>query len=556
MSTIKVKNEDGSWDFLQLAGEDVTELKEDVSSVKSELAQTSQDIDNKVQDYVRLNNIPNADIGMIDKLSNGHVVWIYNNRMAKSIEKRVSIDEGLTWSEPETVIDTSHPSFNTTRRTDNVDGFSGPSDCTMGIVGDDIIVVVYCVTGGAREGGAWYDFDCIRSLDGGLTWEEPTSEIVIQYVSGGPTGKIVEYNNKLWFAYTDIDGGQVLDGRYYLRVLSSNDYGVTWNTPITIHDEHRDTDTMQSPIANEPCLAVNSKGQMVVVAQSFRVGVLQITSPDGGQTWQKDGVIGQSIIGGAYQNSSWGGGRGHFASPFILALDDGSFEAYLYNRPQNKIIILHANFEDVSGNAYGGWKLRAVIDSGENDPAYGRSVQFGLKRVLVGSNHYFPESPTGAYHFIIYNFSKQTKQTSFYPLINLYPSTSFQYGESNLNIWLKPTLNGFLPSSSIQSFVMQPNSEMEIGAIPYMNLTVKTLTNPNQTQEFRVRTISNPQSDYIDFPILKSTSNNTFSTGWKPIILPKDFISFVAFETTLEAKSTYAYNHIQSIQLTLMFVTK
>jgi hypothetical protein len=40
VSTIKVKNEDGSWDFLQLAGEDVTGLKEDVSSVKSELAQS------------------------------------------------------------------------------------------------------------------------------------------------------------------------------------------------------------------------------------------------------------------------------------------------------------------------------------------------------------------------------------------------------------------------------------------------------------------------------------------------------------------------------------
>jgi hypothetical protein len=47
VSTIKVKNEDGSWDFLQLAGEDVTGLKEDVSSVKSELAQTQTDLGDK-----------------------------------------------------------------------------------------------------------------------------------------------------------------------------------------------------------------------------------------------------------------------------------------------------------------------------------------------------------------------------------------------------------------------------------------------------------------------------------------------------------------------------
>ena len=118
-----------------------------------------------------------------------------------------------------------------------------------------------------------------RSLDGGLTWEEPYPLSIDALPAGSPYGKIVSladgtllasiYNSQAW---TDEPSGQSFDSSYLVR---SRDDGLTWEDPSLIA-HHK----------NETALIALPGGDLLAVMRDDGVQGLHSThSQDGGFTW-------------------------------------------------------------------------------------------------------------------------------------------------------------------------------------------------------------------------------------------------------------------------------
>ena len=118
-----------------------------------------------------------------------------------------------------------------------------------------------------------------RSLDAGLTWEEPYPLSIDDLPSGSPYGKIVSladgtllapiYNSQAW---TDEPSGQSFDSSYLVR---SRDDGLTWEDPSLIA-HHK----------NETALIALPGGDLLAVMRDDGVQGLHSThSQDGGFTW-------------------------------------------------------------------------------------------------------------------------------------------------------------------------------------------------------------------------------------------------------------------------------
>ena len=118
-----------------------------------------------------------------------------------------------------------------------------------------------------------------RSLDGGLTWEEPYPLSIDALPAGSPYGKIVSladgtllapiYNSQAW---TDEPSGQSFDSSYLVR---SRDDGLTWEDPSLIA-HHK----------NETALIALPGGDLLAVMRDDGVqGLHSAHSQDGGFTW-------------------------------------------------------------------------------------------------------------------------------------------------------------------------------------------------------------------------------------------------------------------------------
>lgn len=118
-----------------------------------------------------------------------------------------------------------------------------------------------------------------RSLDGGLTWEEPYPLSIDALPSGSPYGKIVSladgtllasiYNCQAW---ADERSGQSFDSSYLVR---SHDDGLTWGEPSLIA-HHK----------NETALIALPGGDLLAILRDDGVqGLHSAHSQDGGFTW-------------------------------------------------------------------------------------------------------------------------------------------------------------------------------------------------------------------------------------------------------------------------------
>jgi len=118
-----------------------------------------------------------------------------------------------------------------------------------------------------------------RSLDGGLTWEEPYPLSIDALPSGSPYGKVVSladgtllapiYNSQAW---EDERSGQSFDSSYLVR--SRND-GLTWEEPSLIA-HHK----------NETALIALPGGDLLAVMRDDGVqGLHSAHSQDGGFSW-------------------------------------------------------------------------------------------------------------------------------------------------------------------------------------------------------------------------------------------------------------------------------
>ena len=118
-----------------------------------------------------------------------------------------------------------------------------------------------------------------RSLDGGLTWEEPYPLSIDALPSGSPYGKIVAsadgtllasiYNCQAWAAERS---GQSFDSSYLVR---SHDDGLTWGEPSLI--AHHKNETALIALPGDDLLAI--------LRDDGVQGLHSALSQDGGFTW-------------------------------------------------------------------------------------------------------------------------------------------------------------------------------------------------------------------------------------------------------------------------------
>ncbi len=209
----------------------------------------------------------NPDIGVND--TNVHIVWEDTKSDAREIYYRNSTDGGLNW--------------NNERRLSEDDGYDSNAP-SISVAGDEIHVAWT----DTRHSGAEVYY--IRSLDGGVTWEDG---------QGGEYGRrltdtagdsivydIVKEGNTIHLIYDDSTDG---DGDVYYLV--SYDNGANWQPGVEIAGDSND----QAPAA----LAVNGSTVHVVWIERVSTSEYNIwyrNSTDNGNNWNPSiMIVGPSV---------------------------------------------------------------------------------------------------------------------------------------------------------------------------------------------------------------------------------------------------------------------
>ncbi|MEN6357275.1 MAG: sialidase family protein [Armatimonadota bacterium] len=171
-----------------------------------------------------------------------------------------SNDEGLTWSKPETLVDTPdddrHPFI--------VELPSGTLICTFFAYGEDRDDEGEVAKSSART-------YTIRSFDGGLTWTQP-ERMDTGFNRDATDGPIIILNDgSLLLAIYGKNEGE--DEYYKLAIMRSTDEGVSWKRLSVIEADH----TLE-----EPGIAQLPNGRLVMIARPLADICF---SDDGGNTW-------------------------------------------------------------------------------------------------------------------------------------------------------------------------------------------------------------------------------------------------------------------------------
>lgn len=170
-----------------------------------------------------------------------------------------STDEGVTWSKPETIIDTPyddrHPNF--------VELRDGTVLCSF---------FTY-VPGDAAKEPLAHRAVIIRSLDGGYTWEKTLRFPPSPFLGDATDGPII--NLKDGSALLAVYGGNSNDENTQIAIFNSRDSGKNWRLLSTIKTDHE---------MSEPSVAQLKDGRLVLITRPE--GDI-CWSSDGGKTWTK-----------------------------------------------------------------------------------------------------------------------------------------------------------------------------------------------------------------------------------------------------------------------------
>ncbi|MCE5323334.1 glycoside hydrolase [bacterium] len=183
-----------------------------------------------------------------------------------------SEDEGVTWSKPETLVDTPdddrHPCI--------YEAADGTLICTFFTYGEDR----------DREGEVAKSSAMtytMRSFDGGRTWTEP-ERMDTGFTRDATDGPIIALNDgSLLLAIYGKDEGK--DEHYKLAIMRSTDVGLTWKRIAVVEADH----TLE-----EPGIAQLPDGHLVMIARPYADVCF---SDDGGYTWTKPAPLCMGKLG-------------------------------------------------------------------------------------------------------------------------------------------------------------------------------------------------------------------------------------------------------------------
>ena len=220
---------------------------------------------------------PNGDVVAALRGGAGHL-----GRAAR-MEVVRSSDAGQTWSPPNPVADSD----------------DDDRDAAFGVSSQGTLVLLYqrehrYDADGNYQGGLPTSnpkpiaLMATRSLDNGLTWEEPYPLSFDSLASASFFGKVVSLDDGTLLApiynsrsVADEQGGQMYDISYLVR---SQDDGRTWGDITQI-----------APHRNETALIVLSEGDLLAVQRDDTAQALHSTrSQDGGRTWSPPTQITQA----------------------------------------------------------------------------------------------------------------------------------------------------------------------------------------------------------------------------------------------------------------------
>ena len=193
-----------------------------------------------------------------------------------------SIDGGLTWSAPTTLI-LDGPNFGNDKGSITAD----PADAHY-------VYAVWDRISAAQDGPAYF----ARTVDGGATWE-PARSIFDPGASSQTLGNIIAVlpGGALIDLFTQIDVAASGAASASLRVIRSGDHGDTWSAPVTIADllaigaRDPETGTAIRDGSDLAAIATDAAGTLYVVWQDARFsggardGIALSRSIDGGATW-------------------------------------------------------------------------------------------------------------------------------------------------------------------------------------------------------------------------------------------------------------------------------
>lgn len=170
-----------------------------------------------------------------------------------------STDEGITWSRPETLVDTPeddrHPSF--------LELPDSTLLCTF-FTYDEYRDSEGNVTGGNAK------THIMRSSDGGFTWTQP-KVLTSEFARDATDGPIITLGDGSLMLV--IYGKNRPEEHYRLGVMRSTDAGETWKLVSTVETDH----TLE-----EPGIAQFPDGRLVMIARPHAEVCF---SDDGGHTW-------------------------------------------------------------------------------------------------------------------------------------------------------------------------------------------------------------------------------------------------------------------------------
>ncbi len=199
-------------------------------------------------DLVRLST--NGNLMVVYAAGAGHL------KPDLAIHKRISGDDGKTWSEPDTVV----PALNK--------GYSVRDPHVIQLADGTLLLNYFSYPGGPETCRA----HVIRSTDNGKTWSKPvTINPGVPFVWMATCGKILALKN-----------GELLLPLYYrlqkkagtVGVIRSKDKGKTWSGLVSIQENNED---------GEMEIAELSDGKLVALIRPSHVAF----SKDKGKTWSK-----------------------------------------------------------------------------------------------------------------------------------------------------------------------------------------------------------------------------------------------------------------------------
>ncbi|MHB1455645.1 MAG: sialidase family protein [Armatimonadota bacterium] len=171
-----------------------------------------------------------------------------------------STDEGVTWSKPETIVDTPYD--------DRHPNFAELPDGT-------VLCSFFTYTGGdaTKQPNEAHRATIIRSLDGGRTWEKTLRRPPSPFFGDATDGPVITLKDGS--ALLAVYGGDADEVNTQIAVFNSKDSGKTWKLLSTIKTDHE---------MSEPSVAQLNDGRLVLMTRPE--GDI-CWSSDGGKTWTK-----------------------------------------------------------------------------------------------------------------------------------------------------------------------------------------------------------------------------------------------------------------------------